>query len=51
MDLAAWGPGMLVPLDSGVVPGSVRFLPPDGRRALYAVQAPGREGLFVVDVP
>ncbi len=51
VDLAAWGPGRLVPLDSGVVPGSVRFLPPDGRRALYAVQASGRAGLFVVDVP
>jgi hypothetical protein len=51
VDLAAWGPGKLVPLDSGVVPGSARFLPPDGRRALYAVQGAGRTGLFVVDVP
>jgi hypothetical protein len=51
VDLAAWAEGKVTALDAGVVPGSARFVPPDGRRVLYAVAAPGRIGLHVVDVP
>ncbi len=51
LDLAvALGP-RLVSVDQAVLPGSARFLPPDGARLAYVVVAPGRAGVYVAKVP
>ena len=51
VDLALWSGGRLTSLDRNVLAGSPRFLPPDGRRAVYAVALPARAGLYLADVP
>ena len=51
VDLALWSGGKLTSLDRGVLAGSPRFLPPDGRRAAYVVALPARAGVYLTDVP
>jgi hypothetical protein len=51
LDLALWQDGRLTALDEKVLPGSARFLPPDGRRIAWVVVEPRRAGVYVADVP
>lgn len=51
LDLAVWQDGKLRAVDQMVLPGSARFLPPDGRRVAYVAVDPKRAGVHVADVP
>jgi len=51
LDLAVWQDGRLTALDQVVLPGSARFLPPDGRHVGYVVVDPRRAGVYVAEVP
>jgi len=51
LDIAVWQDGKRVAVDSGVLPGSARFLGPDSRRVVYAVAQPKRAGVYVAEVP
>jgi hypothetical protein len=51
LDLALWQEGRLTALDEKVLPGSARFLPPDGRRVAWVVVEPKRAGVYVADAP
>ncbi len=51
LDVAVWKGGALTRVDEVVVPGTARFLGPDGRRLVYAVRAAKRAGVYVADVP
>jgi hypothetical protein len=51
VDLAAWTPGKLSPLDFKVLPGSALLLPPEGRRAAWIGTATERPGVYVADLP
>jgi hypothetical protein len=51
LDVAVWSAGRRVAVDTAVVPGTARFVGPDSRRLAYAVMAPGREGVYVAQLP
>jgi hypothetical protein len=51
LDLAVWRDGKIAAVDRMVLPGSARFLPPDGRRVAYVGVEPKRAGVYVADVP
>ena len=51
LDLAVADGLHLTSIDQAVLPGSARFLPPDGSRIAYAVVAPARAGLYLARLP
>jgi hypothetical protein len=51
VDLALWSGGRLASLDGSVLPGSPRFLPPDGRKVAWIATRPDRAGVRVADAP
>jgi hypothetical protein len=51
VDLAIWSAGKVSPLDGTVLPGSPRFLGPEGRRVAWIVGRPDRAGVYVADAP
>lgn len=50
-ELAVWKAGTLTRVDAQAVPGSARFLGPDGKRLAYLVADPRRPGVYVADLP
>jgi len=51
LDVAVFTQGKLVKVDTYVLPGSARFLPPDSKRVAYAVVQEKRAGVYVAEVP
>jgi len=51
VDLALWSGGRLSTLDGPTLPGSARFLPPDGRRLAWIASRPERAGVWMADAP
>jgi hypothetical protein len=51
LDLVLWQAGRATAVDQSVLPGSARFLAPDGSRVAYAVVDPARAGVWVARIP
>ena len=51
LDIGVFRDGKVTRVDSNVLPGSARFLRPDGRRVAYAVVEEKRLGVYLAPVP